>query len=364
MSEPVRVLHVLGGLGSGGTESLIINWYRNIDRSKVQFDFLVRSADNNYAEEILSLGGRIFYTPSFPRHLIGNYKETKKILERRQWAAIHVHGNAAMYMLPLKLAKKFGYACRIMHSHNVRPQNPVFSLLHFYNRKKISRYATHLLACSDAAGKWMYQDNGFQIIHNAVETDSFIFEDAARATIRDELGISNKLVLGHVGRFSYQKNHSFLLDIFGELKKQHPDSVLMLVGDGELREAVEEKAQAMGIYDSVFFMGRRNDVGKLMSAMDIFVLPSLYEGLGNVLVEAQINGLDCLVSQEAYNREVQISPNLAALSLKDGAGPWAEKVLSMGSPPENRQIDQAILQSSGYNICDVAATLQEIYLQH
>lgn len=364
MSEPVRVLHVLGGLGSGGTESLIINWYRNIDRSKVQFDFLVRSADNNYAEEILSLGGRIFYTPSFPRHLIGNYKETKKILKRKEWAAIHVHGNAAMYMLPLKLAKKLGCPCIIMHSHSVQPQNPLFSLVHYRNRTKIHRYATHLLACSEAAGKWMYQNEPFQIIHNAIDTDRFLFDREARQSIRAELKIDNQLVVGHVGRFSAPKNHTFLLEIFAEIKKRRKDSVLMLVGDGELREAAEEKAKALGIFNSVLFLGRRSDVGKVMSAMDIFVLPSLYEGLGNVLVEAQICGLDCLVSQEAYNREVQISPNLAALSLKDGAGPWAEKVLSMGSAPENRQIDQAILQSSGYNICDVAATLQEIYLQH
>ncbi len=362
MGEPIRVLHVLGGLGSGGTESLIINWYRNIDRNKVQFDFLVRSPDNNYAQEISALGGRIFYTPSFPRHFIRNYIETKKLLQRKQWDVIHVHGNAAMYMLPLKLAKKLGYPCRIMHSHNVQPQNPIFSLVHYYNRRKISKYATHLLACSDAAGKWMYQDNSFQIIHNAVEMGNFLFDEAARPAVRNELRIGDKLVLGHVGRFSTQKNHLFLLDIFEEVKKLHNDSVLMLVGDGELREAVEEKAKAMGIYDSVLFMGRRNDVGKLMSAMDLFVLPSLYEGLGNVLVEAQFNGLRCVVSEEAYNEEVQISSDLFRVSLKSGADLWAKQILAWGAASKDRQVDEPTLRASGYNILDVTASLEKIYL--
>lgn len=364
MSEPVRVLHVLGGLGSGGTESLIINWYRNIDRSKVQFDFLVRSADNNYAEEILSLGGRIFYTPSFPRHFIRNYIETKKLLQSKQWEVIHVHGNAAMYMLPLKLAKKFGYACRIMHSHSVQPKNPVFSLVHFCNRKKISRYATHLLACSDAAGKWMYQDNSFQIIHNAVETDKFLFDKAARLAIRKELVIGDELVLGHVGRFSYPKNHSFLLDIFGEVKKQHPDSVLMLVGDGELREAVEEKARAMGIYDSVLFMGRRNDVGKLMSAMDIFVLPSHYEGLPVVCVESSINALTSIISEEAYVKELEALPFVNAFSLKSSAKDWAELVLNIYNRLGRVCESYTIAADSCYNIDNITNVLQGIYLDH
>ena len=129
----IRVLHVFGGLGTGGTESLIMNWYRNIDRSKIQFDFLVRSPDDNYLEEITALGGSVFYTASFPRHLLRNFLETRKILQRKEWDVIHVHGNAAMYMLPLRLAKKRGYTIRIMHSHSIKAQNKVFSLVHKTN---------------------------------------------------------------------------------------------------------------------------------------------------------------------------------------------------------------------------------------
>lgn len=256
----IRILHVLGGLGSGGTESLIMNWYRNIDRSKVQFDFLVRSNDYNYSEEITALGGRIFYTASFPHHFLKNYRETKTVLERKEWDVIHVHGNAAMYMLPLHLSKKLGYPCRIMHSHSVHSKNPIFSLVHWYNRRRINKYATHQLACSSAAGEWMYPDTEFRVINNAVQSERFIFDQHARNKIRTELGIDDCLVLGHVGRFSKPKNHTFLLDIFYEVKKLRPDSVLMLVGDGELRETIEKKAMELGLTDSVLFMGDRKSV--------------------------------------------------------------------------------------------------------
>lgn len=360
----IRVLHILGGLGTGGTESLIMNWYRNIDRSKIQFDFLVRSTDNNYADEITALGGRIYYTASFPRYFIKNRTETKAILERREWDVIHVHGNAAMYMLPLKLAKKLGYRCRVMHSHSVKAQNPVFALVHYLNRGKISQYATCCLACSEAAGHWMYPNTKFHVIHNAVQTEMFRFDQSARSELRKELGIDDCLVLGHVGRFSKPKNHAFLLDVFCEVKKLRPDSILMLVGDGELKEAAEKEAKALGLADSVLFLGRRSDVGQLMSAMDIFVLPSLYEGLGNVLIEAQYNGLPCIVSEEAYNEEAEISSGLSKISLDCGNDVWAKHILETASQLTLCRKNQLSTRAGDYEISQVVTKLQEIYLNH
>lgn len=360
----IQVLHVLGGLGTGGTESLIMNWYRNIDRTKIQFDFLVRSPDNNYLEEITKLGGRVFYTASFPRHFFRNFLETRKILKRKEWDVIHVHGNAAMYMLPLRLAKKLGYTNRIMHSHSIKAQNKVFLRIHNMNKMKLPTLATQCLACSAAAGKWMFADHAFSLSQNAIDVDSYRFDSEVRTKIRKGLGIENKFVVGHVGRFAVPKNHEFLLNVFAEMKRDCPESILMLVGDGELETSIKAQAEQLGVADSVLFMGRRSNVGELMSAMDMFVLPSLYEGLGIVLVEAQCNGLPCVVSQEAYNEEVNVYPDrVSVLPLSRGAEAWADHILSKSSIEVNRNVDLDILQDRGYDMKAEIKKLEELYLQ-
>lgn len=360
----IRILHVFGGLGTGGTESLIMNWYRNIDRTKIQFDFLVRSPDNNYLYEIESLGGRVFYTASFPRHLIMNYKETKAVLEKREWDVIHVHGNAAMYILPLQLAKKLGYKHRFMHSHSIKAQNKIFSLVHDYNKVFIPSCATRLLACSSAAGRWMYSEYPFSLFRNAINSDLYRFDSVNREKIRMMLGVEDNFVVGHVGRFVAPKNHEFLLHTFLEIKKARPNSTLVLVGDGELEVDIKTKAAQQGISDSILFMGRQSNVGELMSAMDAFVLPSLYEGLGIVLVEAQCNGLPCVVSQEAYNEEVKIYPDLlSVLPLSCGAKEWADLILCKEATSIDRYVDLRILQDSGYDMKTEIKKLENLYLQ-
>lgn len=360
----IRVLHVFGGLGTGGTESLIMNWYRNIDREKIQFDFLVRSPDDHCLAEIEALGGRVFYTASFPRHFLKNYRQTKEILARKEWDVIHVHGNAAIYMLPLKLAKKYGYACRIMHSHNVRTKKNVYSLLHACNSKQIAEYATHNLACSAAAGEWMFADCSYGILHNAIDMEAYRFDSEARQEIRTAYGLGDKCVIGHVGRFVSQKNHSFLLESFKFFKNHCLNSVLMLVGDGELEPEVKAKAEALGLTDSVLFLGRRSDVGRLMSAMDLFVLPSVYEGLGIVLVEAQCSGLPCVVSEEAYNGEVEVYPELmSVLPLSDGPEKWAAHIYQKARNTAERNVDLETLRNCGYDMKTEIACLEELYLQ-
>ena len=360
----IRVLHVFGGLGSGGTESLIMSWYRNIDRTKIQFDFLVRSAEDNYLEEIKSLGGRVFYTSSFPRHLIKNYKETKSVLKKREWDVVHVHGNAAMYMLPLRLAKKYGYTHRFMHSHNVKAQSKVFDLIHKVNRKFLPSNATFFLACSRTAGHWMFQNTPFLLSRNAIDMISYQFDENARRQKRIDLHVEDKFVIGHVGRFATQKNHEFLLQTFLEIKRRQTNSALMLVGDGELENDIKAKAEQLGLADSVLFMGRCTNVGELMSAMDVFVLPSHYEGLGIVLVEAQCNGMQCVVSQEAYNEEVKVYPeSLSVLPLSCGAKKWADLILEKAATSTNRNVDLSVLQDCGYDMQVEVKKLEELYLR-
>lgn len=356
----IRVLHVFGGLGAGGTESLIMNWYRNIDRSKIQFDFLVRSDDSNYVKEIEGLGGRVFYTSSFPRHFLKNYRETCDILKRKEWDVIHVHGNAAMYILPLKLAKDYGYKVRIMHSHNVKTQNVFYEIIHKINKRRINSYATHKLSCSESAGKWMFNDD-WQIARNAINVDDYLYNNGEREKCRKQYNLTEKFVVGHVGRFSKQKNHFFLLEIFREILKINPESVLVLAGDGELLEEVKEKTVKLGISDSVLLLGRRNDVEKIMSAMDCFVLPSLYEGLGIVLVEAQMNGLPCYVSEEAYNEEVKITTSVDIISLKQSANEWAKRIIHNAHNQHSRLVNRELLEKSGYDITEEVKHLERLY---
>ena len=359
----VRVLHVFGGLGTGGTESLIMNWYRHIDRSKVQFDFLVRSTERHYEEEILAMGGRIFRTPSFPRHFRKNYIETKRILEQKEWDVIHVHGNAAMYMLPLKLARALEYPCRIMHSHSVKAKKDVFSLVHKCNRIKMKRYTTHRLACSKAAGEWMFGGKAFQVMRNAISIEKYRFDPQARQEVRKTYGLENRLVLGHVGRFVSPKNHMFLLDVFKAVLSRNQDSVLMLVGEGELEQEIRGKAEKLGISESVRFVQGRSDIGALMSAMDLFVLPSAYEGLGIVLVEAQVSGLPCIVSEEAYHEEVQLFSTLSKLSLQKGAEAWAEQIVQISGHLPQRRMEDGVLSATGYDMKTEVKHLEKLYLQ-
>lgn len=356
----VRVLHVLGGLGTGGTESLIMNWYRNIDRSKIQFDFLVRSPDNNYVEEITALGGRVFYTASFPRHLVRNYQQTKSVLSKKEWDVIHVHGNAAMYMLPLQLAKKLGYKHRIMHSHSVKAQNPIFNLVHMYNRQKIPNYATCCLACSTPAGQWMYDSRNFKVLKNSIEAKKYLFSHETREEYRKRLQIEDAFVIGHIGRFSMPKNHHFLLDIFLEIKKKRPNSKLILVGDGELKEEIIHKAKSLKLDADIIFTGRRTDIGALLSAMDIFVLPSLFEGMPVVCVECCANELPIIISEEAYAKELDDLPNVSRFSLTHTPKEWAEFILSADCNVFSRG-SKNMAEECSYDLSHVIKELETLY---
>lgn len=357
----IRVLHVLGGLGSGGAENLIMNWYRAIDRSKIQFDFLVRSDDNNFVDEIHELGGSIYYTSPFPRHAIRNYQETDALLKTGKWDVVHVHGNAALYMTALVLAKKYRVPCRIMHSHSIQAKRSFFSIIHVFNRTRLKRYTTEQIACSADAGKWMFGKTSFHVLKNAINVNSFSFSMIDRRSAREEFCLSNRFVVGHVGRFAEPKNHSFLLEIFKQIRKTRTDATLLLVGDGELEEQVKRKALEMGLEDAIVFAGRRNDVGRLMSAMDVFVFPSLWEGLGIVLVEAQTNGLPCFASREILTEEVRITPDIYPISLEQTAEHWARQILTHHFDISNRGSVKRLIEQSGYDISSVAAALEHIY---
>lgn len=357
MDDPVRVLHVIAGMGSGGAEAFIMNMYRHMDHEKVQFDFLLRSSENMYEEELRNSGSRIFCTSSFPRHAWRNYREVKQFLSRHKYQIVHVHQNALLYMTALEQAKKAGVPCRIMHSHNTSMAYKQLLPIHLFNKGRIHRLATDCFACSEGAGEWMFGE-GYTVIRNAIDIEKFRFDPAARERIRAEFGISgDTFVVGHVGRFWEQKNHVFLVETFLRVLEKKPDAVLFLVGSGGREEEIKKLVQSLSIADRVVFAGVRSDVHLLMSAFDVFAFPSLYEGLGIVAVEAQANGMPAVCS-EAVPASALFTQQAKTLSLSAGAEAWCEQLLAF----EGKRYDAAeTIREAGYDICEEAKKLQDFY---
>lgn len=359
----IRVLHCLGGLGTGGVEKLILSWYRKIDRNNVQFDFLVRSEEENYIDEITRLGGRVFFTAEYPKHLIRNYLDTINVLKRKEWDIVHIHGNAAMYITVLLLAKKFGIKCRIMHSHSTNSPNLIYKFIHYMNRNTVICNSDVKLACSYDAGKWMFGSEKFHFLKNAVDVEKFSFDKEARDKIRNEFNIEQKFVVGNVGRLSIPKNHRFILDIFSEIKVINKNAVLLLVGEGELKNDIEYRIKELGVQDSVILTGKRSDVGDLLSAMDVFLMPSLWEGLPVALVEAQTNGVCCFVSCNIAQKEVCLTDLVNPISLDTSAKEWAQLILKKDYSIIQREMYSDVVKESGFTIECIVNELEKIYFE-
>lgn len=300
--QPIIVAQIVGKWLGGGVEAMLMNYYRHIDRTKIQFDFIcdADSTDIPY-DEIKKLGGRVILCPPYqklPQYL----KFLTKLFKENKYKIVHSHINT-LSVFPLYSAKKAGVRTRIAHSHSTSNKKEWKKTL-FKNllRPFSKRYATDYFACSEHAGRWLFGNKTFDnkevtIIPNAIDIEKFKFDKTVRTRLRKELNINKStFVVSHIGRFVPQKNHTFLIDVFNEVHKQRPDSVLLLIGQGPLEEKIKQKVKKLGLEKSVKFLGQRNDTNKLYSVMDVFVLPSLYEGLGMVAIEAQINGLRLICS--------------------------------------------------------------------
>ena len=330
LTKPIRVAQVLGVMNGGGIEQVVMNYYRHIDRSRVQFDFLVGGGSAMVPrEEISSLGGRVYMTPS-RSNPIAYSSELEHILREGGWPIVHAHMNALSYF-PLRAAKRAGVPVRIAHSHSTsgkgeHAKNIVKAVL----KTMANRYPTHLMACSTYAGNWLFgKGKSFAVLPNAIDIQSFLSNRKIRAEVRSELGLGNdQFVVGHIGRFAIQKNHAFLLKVFAEVLAYEPDSVLILVGDGPLVEKVREEASSLGIAESVRFLGLRADASRLYQAFDVFCLPSLYEGLPVVSIESQASGTPILSSTEV-TREAAVTPLMEFEALSSSCDEWAKHLISM-----------------------------------
>jgi len=363
--EIMRVLHVLTGLSNGGAETYILNMYRNINREKIQFDFLLRSRNNNESllNEISSLGGRVYYTSEFPKHILKNYKEMNSFFKcHPEYKIIHVHANSLVYITPLIVAKKYKIQCRIIHSHNTRTANDMlYKPIHMFNKKIIKYIATTYLACSEVAGKWMFNDSNFQIMKNAINVDKYSFNYEVREKIRNYYKLDGKLVLGNVGRFVYQKNHEFLIDIFNCVHARNKNAMLMLIGEGKLKSEIIEKVKYLGLSEKVMFIGAVSNVQDYLQAMDIMVFPSHYEGLPITLIEAQAAGLKCFISDNISD-EICLTPLIKKIELKHNVEEWADEILNE-SVDYSRNLMSYDLRDSGYDIKNEVVELEKIYEQ-
>ena len=360
MEDPIRILHVVTYMGRGGLETMLMNYYRSIDRTKVQFDFLTHRAERHeYDDEIESLGGRIFRISRLNPWSVSYRRELDEFFRSHpEYRIVHCHLDC-MSAIPLRVAQKAGVPVRIAHAHSNGQDRNFKYLLKQYYKRKISGVATELFACSQSAGRWTFQRDSFTVLPNAIDVSQYCYDRIKRERMRSAFGLTHELVIGHVGRFSAVKNHEFILQLLRKLVDMEVDVKFLSVGGGSLLEEIKRKAHDMGLDPRVIFAGVRSDVADCMQAMDVFVMPSLYEGLGIAVLEAQSSGLPCLISDKVPI-ECKKTDLVRQISLSQDASVWAKAVVE-ASKTERKNTYQEIADS-GFDIEENARKLQEFYL--
>lgn len=365
MGEPIRVLQVLGGTNLGGAESRVMDLYRNIDRTRVQFDFAVHTRDKGFFdEEIEALGGRIYSLPRFVGYNWIAYRKAWKqfFAEHPGYACVHGHmtSTASLY---LPLAKKAGVRTTAAHARSAGVDGGLKGMLTRILRKSLKRKADYCLAASALAGEAVFGTKAVvqgkvHVLPNAIEAEKYDYDRAKRQEMRERLGIKNSYVFGHVGRFHPCKNHGFLIEVFGAVCAEHPDSRLFLLGEGSGMEEIRKKAEELGILDRVEFLGNRAAVSDYYQAMDCFVFPSLYEGLPGTVLEAQSAGLPCVVS-DTVTREVGVTDLVTFLPLTASPEEWAKTALKKAELPRRGRTEE--IRQSGFDVKTQAAFMQRFY---
>ena len=360
----MRVLHMTSDLDGGGVDSILYSYCSRM-LPKVQCDFVVTSDKEGILEEPLrAMGSQVFHVAKMRENLKLRQGQLREILAKGQYSAVHDHSGYKSYFF-LNLARQMGVKCRIAHAHIAFiPETTTAHLERVLITPLTKAAATHLFACGTDAGIWMWgadsvAKNRVTVMPNGIDTRKFQFSPKTRDEVRYGLGLSEKFVVGNVARLSEQKNHDFLLESFAHLLHREPAAVLMLVGRGELEEHLKKKAAELGIDKAVMFLGIRNDVYQLINAMDVFVLPSKYEGLPVTLVEAQANGLPVVVSN-AVTDEIRIANNYDVLSLSSGTEEWAEHILKMNG----QRAKDVSKVADAYDIDILAQKQMKWYLAH
>lgn len=364
MQEPLRVLQIMGIVQNGGVEAVIMNYYKHIDRDKVQFDFVVHKGSNKaYLDTAKSLGAHIYEVTPYTNNFLSFTFEIYKIIKKNHYNIVHSNMNT-LSVFPLFAAWAANAKIRILHNHTTdNKAEGLRSFLKRFLRPFARLFANQYWACSKLAGEWLYGKNYVDmgkvtIIRNAIDLDKFKFNQAKRNELRNQFGLKGKFVLGHVGRFMKQKNHKFLIDVFDEFQKCYPNSVLVLVGDGPLKEEIKNKVNSLGLTDKVLFMGNIDFVADLYNALDVFLLPSLYEGLPVVGIEAQANGLPSMCSQNV-TKEILLCDYIKLLPINEGHQIWIDNILSITNmKPSRYTVNTSIIR---YSIKEEGKYLEDLY---
>lgn len=373
MTAPIRILHVLGNTQLGGAESRIMDLYRHLDRSRVQFDFLVHTdREGFFDKEIYELGGQIYRVPRFRMYNYFSYKKAMKAFfeTHHDYRAVqgHITSTASVY---LPLAKKAGIPVTIAHARSAGVDKGAKGALTRWLRRNLSHKTDYMFTCSELAGisvfgKKAVQEGKTVFIPNAIDCKKFAYDEEMRKKVRKELGISDKYVIGHVGRFHYSKNHEYLLRVLERLctRKQNNDGeadrdyALILLGEGAGMEAAKSLAKELGIEDRVHFLGSHGDICRYYQAMDYFVYPSRFEGLPGTVIEAQTAGLKCLIS-DAICDEVQVTDLVKAMSIQDDPDKWAAYVESTADYTRRSYLEEIV--QAGFDVENQAEKMMKFY---
>jgi len=364
----IRILHSVSNMDRAGIETMLMNYYRHMDRSKVQFDFLCnKKKPGAYDEEIRQMGGKIFHTPGlnplyFPKYI--KYMDSL-FLDNNDYRVIEAH-NGALGVYALYTAKRNKIPVRILHAHGASITKDIKLPLKLFCKSQIKNNATHNFSCGVLAAKCYFgekcvEKNEYKFVPNAIEVEKFLFDINKREEMRKKYNLNNRHVLGHVGRFMKQKNHNFLIDVFIKLKKEDEKACLVLLGDGELMENVRNKVKNFGLEDSVIFVGNVENVNEWYQAFDVFILPSIWEGLPVVGVEAQAADLPCIFS-ESITKEIALSSKVEFINLDDNISRWVRAIKSALKNNE-RKNNYDLITKHNYNISTEAEKLQNTYIE-
>lgn len=365
MDKPVRIAQIIGKWLGGGVESVVMNYYRNIDRNKIQFDFICDDDSTNIPyDEIEKMGGKVILIPPYQK-VFDYHKSLKKILKDGNYKIVHSHINT-LSVFSLFAAKCAGVPVRIAHSHSTtNKKEKKKNLMKQVLRPFSKLFATDYMCCSELAGRWLfgnkeYDKGNVYLLNNAIDLDKFKYDENIRNIKRKELNIKDDtIVIGHVGRFVEQKNHRFLIDIFNEVYKKNNNSILLLAGQGPLMDEMKEKVSNLGLDNCVMFLGQRNDINELYQAMDVFCLPSLYEGLPVVGVEAQATGLLCVLSSD-MTKETKVLESTEFVSLDKSTDEWADIIIDDFN--EHKRVDTNLeISNNGFNIKKEVNKLENKY---
>ncbi len=366
--EQYKVLEMIPLLGNGGMENIVYSWLEILKcklGTKIHFDIVTVSIlDENKASEFRKLGCHIFVIPLRQRYVIKRYFIYKKIMQKKQYKAVHLHTSCAMDFSFLLAAQSCNIPIRIAHSHNsdIGNNNKAARLMQYLAFPIFNYLCTMRLSCSDLAGKHLFGSYPYTLFRNSVDTGRFLFNVTSRDQIRKKYSIeADSLVIGHVGNFRYQKNHQKIIDVFCEIHKKVPNSRLFLIGSGELEEQIKSNVARYNLSDQVIFTGNIYDVEDYYSAMDVFLLPSHYEGFSIAVIEAQCNGLNCLIA-ENLSEDMVITDRTYRVSLDEPASKWAEiAIRSATEHADNREMYSQTVRNKGYDTFDNGVVLGKYY---